>query len=237
MTTPEALFASIMASSPAQPLITYYDEKTGERSELSARSLANWVAKTHYLLIDELGLGVGDSAYVALPPHWISLPVLLGCWSAGLDVHSSPAGAAVAFVSPETLSTAAGIPDVYAIAPESAAVGFRLTPPAGSDDYVAAVRPQPDAWAGVHRAAGDDDPGLDGTARGEVVAAALARAGQLGISAGGRVLTGRDWTGPADWIDTVLAPLSQGASLVYVRHGDDTILARRRDQERATVIV
>jgi len=62
LSTPEALFASLMKSAPAQPFVTYYDEASGERSELSAKSLANWVAKTHFLLTDELGLGVGDSA-------------------------------------------------------------------------------------------------------------------------------------------------------------------------------
>ncbi|HET6211502.1 MAG TPA: TIGR03089 family protein, partial [Micromonosporaceae bacterium] len=41
-----ALLARAVAAEPARPLITYYDDATGERTELSAATLANWVAKT-----------------------------------------------------------------------------------------------------------------------------------------------------------------------------------------------
>ncbi len=63
----EALFAAVLADQPTRPLVTYYNDASGERIELSARSLANWVAKTHFLLLEELGLGVCDTALVALP--------------------------------------------------------------------------------------------------------------------------------------------------------------------------
>ena len=53
--------------------MTYYGDGSHDRAELSARSLANWVAKTHFLLTDELGLGRGNIAYVDLPAHWISV--------------------------------------------------------------------------------------------------------------------------------------------------------------------
>src|ERR1700710_2054950 len=126
--TPERLFADHLAAEPGRPFVTYYDEASGERSELSAKSLANWVAKTHHLLGDELGLGVGDTALIALPAHWISVPVLLGCLTAGLAL--TPDGDAdVAFVAPDTISAAGDIPEVYAIAPQSAAVGFGATAP------------------------------------------------------------------------------------------------------------
>ncbi|MDT4914547.1 MAG: hypothetical protein QOC66_3675, partial [Pseudonocardiales bacterium] len=84
MTAPERQFAQLLSRDPSSPFVTYYDEATGERTELSAKSLANWVAKTHHLLGDELGLGVGDTALVAVPAHWISVPMLLGCLTAGL---------------------------------------------------------------------------------------------------------------------------------------------------------
>ena len=87
--TPEGLFSARLAADAAAPLVTFYDDATGERAELSARSLANWVAKTHFLLVDELGLGVGDRAVIALPVHWLAFPVLLGCWFAGLEVAAA----------------------------------------------------------------------------------------------------------------------------------------------------
>src|SRR5262249_47592287 len=141
LVTPEDQFDRLLGRDPSRPFVTYYDEASGERAELSAKSLANWVAKTHHLLGDELDLGVGDTALVALPAHWISTPVLLGCLTAGLALSPS-APAEVAFVAPPTLGEASGVPDVYAVAPSSAAVGFQGEPPPSTLDYVAAVRRQ-----------------------------------------------------------------------------------------------
>src|SRR4051812_12797946 len=152
MSTPERQFADLLAAAPSRPFVTYYDEASGERSELSVKSLANWVAKTHHLLATELGLGVGDTALVALPAHWISVPILLGCLTAGLELIDDGA-TDVAFVSPQTASLA-DASDVYAIAPAAAAIGFRDAAPGGALDYVSAVRPQADAWPTVHLAAG-----------------------------------------------------------------------------------
>src|SRR3954463_16780355 len=118
LTTPEQQFARLLAADPGRPFVTYYDESSGERSELSAKSLANWVAKTHHLLGDELGLGVGDTAVLALPAHWISVPILLGCLTAGLELTAS-GEADVAFVAPSTAAAASGSPDAFAIAPET----------------------------------------------------------------------------------------------------------------------
>ncbi len=227
--TPEQQFADLLAAEPSRPFVTYYDESTGERSELSVKSLANWVAKTHHLLGTELGLGVGDTALVAVPAHWISLPILLGCLTAGLELTTAGASD-VAFVSPESASSAdAG--DVFAIAPQSAALGLRDAAPSGALDYVTAVRPQADAWPTVRLAAGPDDPALAGWTRGEVVERALA----VGLEPGERLLTTRAWTGPDDWIATVLAPLAVRGSVVIVANAaSEDVVQRRADQERAT---
>ena len=234
--TPERRFADLVTAGGSRPFVTFYDESTGERSELSVRSLANWVAKTHYLLTDELGLGVGSTALIALPAHWISVPVLLGCLTAGLALTDGTDGSAadVAFVSALTAPQALGVPDVFAVAPASAATGFGGAEPAGTQDYVVAVRPQGDAWAGVRLPATADDPCLPGRTRQATDDAATARAAELGLGAGGRLLTTRDWAGPADWLDAVLAPLAVGGSLVVVRHADAETVERRIAQERAT---
>ena len=47
----------MLRADPVGPRITYYDDATGERIELSAVTLANWAAKTGNLLRDELGGG------------------------------------------------------------------------------------------------------------------------------------------------------------------------------------
>jgi uncharacterized protein (TIGR03089 family) len=229
--TPERQFADLLRADPTRPFVTYYDEASGERSELSAKSLANWVAKTHHLLGDELGLGVGDTALLALPAHWISVPILLGCLTAGLALTTS-GDADVAFVSEDTAADAGTVVDVYAIATGNAAHGLRDDAPAGVQDYVAAVRPQPDAWAGVQLAAGPDDPCLPGLTRGEVVDRALA----AGLPEHARLLTTRADFGPPDWLDVLFAPLAVAGSVVIVRNcSDDSVLDRRAAQERVTV--
>jgi uncharacterized protein (TIGR03089 family) len=247
--TPEQLFADLLAARPAQPFVTYYDEESGERSELSAKSLANWVAKTHHLLVDELGLGVGNRAMLSVPAHWISVPILLGSLTAGLCLVTE-AGADVDVAFTDTRAAAAtvqaGVPDVYVIDPAAAAAGFGAAPPGGAADYVTSVRPQADVWAGVRLLAADADPCLalatvSGTAertRAEVTELARARAAELSMTPGARVLTTRTWHDAQDWIDTVLAPVSVGGSIVFVRNClDEDVVARRLNQERADLRV
>jgi uncharacterized protein (TIGR03089 family) len=227
--SPEALFAALVSTVPSRPFVTFYDEGRGERTELSVRSLANWVAKTHFLLTDELALGVGDSAFIDLPVHWIAVPVLLGCWSAGLEVVTDPGGAAVAFGAG---SSPSGPADTYAVALDSAARGFGGAPPAGTSDYVVAVRPLPDAWPTVHSPASPSDAALDGASRADVVARARARADELGLAAGARVLVTGD-----DWLDALLVPLAVGGSLVIVRNAGPDAVARRAEQERVSQVL
>ena len=229
MTTPEQQFGDLLAAEPSRPFVTYYDEATGERSELSVKSLANWVVKTHHLLATELGLGVGDTALIAVPAHWISVPVLLGCLTAGLEL-TADGTSDVAFVAPATLA-AADAADVYAIAPDSAAGGFGDAVPGGALDYVTSVRPQADKWPTVQLTARPEDPCLPGLTRAQVIE----RAHAVGLAPRERLLITCDWSGPDDWIETVLAPLVVGGSLVIVANApDDGVVNRRVDQERAT---
>ena len=76
----------LMAADPAGPRITYYDDATGERIELSTVTLANWAAKTGNLLRDELGAGPGSRVAVLLPAHWQTAGVLFGIWWIGAEV-------------------------------------------------------------------------------------------------------------------------------------------------------
>ena len=69
-----------------RPLLTYYDDATGERTELSAHALGGWAARTAGLLRSGCGLETGDRAAVLLPPHWQTAAVLLGAWSVGVSV-------------------------------------------------------------------------------------------------------------------------------------------------------
>ncbi len=88
--TPSALLAAALGRDPARPLLTYYDDATGERTELSVATFANWVAKTANLLRDDLGVQPGGLVAVDLPLHWQAAVWLQSCWELGLVVRLGP---------------------------------------------------------------------------------------------------------------------------------------------------
>ncbi len=82
----------MLRADPVGPRITYYDDATGERIELSAVTLANWAAKTGNLLRDELGGGPASRVAVLLPAHWQTAAVLFGVWWIGAEVAARRSG-------------------------------------------------------------------------------------------------------------------------------------------------
>lgn len=91
-----ALFDRWDGGDPHRPRLVWYGEPG--RTELSTASLTNWAAKTAGFLVDELGAGPGDSVLWRVRRSWQGLPLLLGCWWAGLVVtdDESAAGDVVA---------------------------------------------------------------------------------------------------------------------------------------------
>ena len=84
--TPGQLLDVALRRDGARPLLTWYDDGSGERIELSVATAANWAAKTANYLVDELDLGPGDAIGLAPTTHWLSVVVLLGAWTAGVGV-------------------------------------------------------------------------------------------------------------------------------------------------------
>ncbi|MFG2060532.1 TIGR03089 family protein [Micromonospora sp. NPDC048871] len=218
------VFADAIATDPNRPLLTWYDDATGERTELSGATLANWVAKTANLLTDEVGLGPGDTAAVLLPPHWQTAAVLLGCWAAGLTVADQPGAAEVLFAATDRIveAEAWSAGDRYALGLHPFALPLREVP-AGFADYVTEVRVHGDHF-------GAYPPG--GPAHTALIDRATARAAELGISPADRVLIDVDrYPDPLDWL---LAPLTANATLVLCAHPDPTLLPTRRSTEHTT---
>ena len=85
--SPAAVLRRAVTSDPGRPRVTVYDDTDsptrGERIELSARVLANWVAKAANLLQDDLDVGPGSVVVLDLPPHWRTLYWALAVWSVG----------------------------------------------------------------------------------------------------------------------------------------------------------
>jgi uncharacterized protein (TIGR03089 family) len=233
---PDALLAAALVRDPAGPLLTFYDDATGERTELSATSVANWVAKTANLLRDDVGTAPGDRVAVLLPAHWQAAAILLGAWTAAAVVGTSPDGAAVAFTTGDRVPEAAGAGEVFALSLAPLGRGFAAGPPPGSRDYSVDVLAMGDRWSG--RPVPDAVPALDtgsGTvAAGDLVEIALRRSAELGMIAGDRVLTTLPWTSPTSWLDGLLVPLAAAASVVLVVNPDQDTLPAKAEAERAT---
>lgn len=85
--TPAELLAAQLRRDPSRPLLTFYDDATGERVELSVATTANWVAKTANFLVDEYGVDPGDAIGIALPLHWQTAVVILAAWEVGATVR------------------------------------------------------------------------------------------------------------------------------------------------------
>ncbi|BBX06494.1 TIGR03089 family protein [Mycolicibacterium aichiense] len=226
-----AVLDPLLRADPMGPRITYYDDATGERIELSTVTLANWAAKTANLLRDELGAGPGTRIAVLLPAHWQTAAVLLGVWWIGAEVVLSGA-ADLALCTAERLDEADA-----AVAGGDVAV-LSLDPfgkpapdlPIGVTDYATAVRVHGDQYAAETR----PGPALDGRSVDEVLSAASDSAAAASLAAGDRVMSSLPWSTPDDVVANLLAVFIAGASLVQVANPDTTALERRRTTEKVT---
>ena len=243
--TPADLLSSALAADPARPLVTFYDDATGERVELSVATFANWVAKTANLLQGDLAAGPGDRVALLLPAHWQTAVWLLACASVGAvaDVDGDPAAADVVVSGPDTLDAARacrGERVALALRP----LGGRFPqPPSGFADYAVEVPGQGDRFA-PFAPVDPDEPALIVAGRefsgAEVVERAVAEAADLGLTGpGARILSGL----PYDTWDGLNAglygPLAVGGSVVLCRHlerASEETVAGRVESERVSVV-
>ncbi|MGW8364349.1 TIGR03089 family protein [Streptomyces wedmorensis] len=240
--TPADLLRSALAADPGRPLITFYDDATGERVELSVATFANWVAKTANLLQGELSAAPGDRLALLVPAHWQTAVWLLACSSVGVTVEigGDPADADLVVAGPDTLEAGLACSGER-IALSLAPLGRRFpVAPAGYADYAVEVPSQGDRFA-PFVPVDPDAPALvvDGTERSgaQLVEQARAEAAALGLGPGSRLLSGLgygDWQGLAAGL---YAPLAAGGSVVLCRNLDQLGaegLEKRVESERVT---
>lgn len=223
-------------ANPMGPRITYYDDATGERIELSTVTLANWAAKTANLLRDELGAGPGSRVAVLLPAHWQTVAVVLGVWWIGAEVvlPEDPEPADVALCTGDRLAEA----DEAVSSRMGEVAVLSLDPfgkpaadlPIGLTDYATAVRVHGDQVL-PERTPG---PALAGREVGEVLAEARRSAERQGLTGADRVMSARPWSTRQELVDNLLAVLAAGASLVQLTNPDPAVADRRRDTEKVT---
>ncbi|MEU5091483.1 TIGR03089 family protein [Streptomyces sp. NPDC021356] len=241
--TPADLLRSALAADPGRPLVTFYDDATGERVELSVATFGNWVAKTANLLQGDLAAGPGDRVALLLPAHWQTAVWLLACASVGAvaDVGGDPAAADVVVSGPDTLETAracTGERVALALRP----LGGRFPqPPAGFADYAVEVPAQGDRFA-PFAPVDPEEPALIAAGAqytaAEVVERARADAPGLNLTGpGSRLLSGLAYDTWEGLSAGLFAPLAAGGSVVLCRnldHLDEDALAKRIESERIT---
>jgi uncharacterized protein (TIGR03089 family) len=241
------LFRSNRAD-PARPFMTFYDDATGERVELSRISFGNWVAKTANLIQADLAAAPGEIISILLPAHWQALVWLAACWETrlvaapGLD----PAKASHAVVDPDHLAAAGGSPGERIALPllplggRFGEHGMDPLPP-GLLDYAAEVPGHGDRFTSLSGPARPDDQALLLDARtytqSELAARGRGRARELGLSSRARVLTDRKPTTMDGITDAFLAPLAVGGSTVLCRHLDRSRVDHRASAEMVSDIL
>ncbi|MFL6022348.1 MAG: TIGR03089 family protein [Marmoricola sp.] len=208
MTTLPLLLERRLRADPGQPFVTYYDDRTGERTELSVKTWANWVSKTANLFVDELMLDPGDDLRIDLPTHWLGTVFLGGVLACGLTLDDT---APVAVVGPAGLSgTLAATTMACALHPF--ATRFTEPLPAGVLDHGVLWAGQSDVFSPVEPTELDVEPDDR------------------------RVLT--DLNPLSEEGRVLLTGLLAGSgSLVLVANGDDSAWPARSQNERATAVL
>ncbi|MBQ0866459.1 TIGR03089 family protein [Streptomyces smyrnaeus] len=241
--TPADLLRTALSDDPSRPLVTYYDDATGERVELSVATFANWVAKTANLLQDELSAEPGDRLALLLPAHWQTAVWLLACSSVGVvaDLGGDASGADLVVSGPDTLEAARGCSGDR-VALSLRPMGGRFPqPPEGFVDYAVEVPGQGDQFAPYVPVDPDapalalpDGSELTGT---QVVERARTDAAARGLGPGGRLLSALPYDGWEGVSAGLLAPLAGGGSVVLaprLERLDTASLDQRKENERVT---
>ncbi len=205
---------------PARPFLTYYDDSTGERVELSGVTTANWVAKTSNFLVDDLDAAPGTRVRLGLPSHWLRFVWVLSCWSVGAAVVDTDAGIGLSgpdLVADEPVRVAASLRPLGGrfAEPPSGFLDIGAEVPAHGDVFVAFEPPGPGTLA------------LDLDSRrmtqAELTSAIEPSAERLLVEPGPLA---RD-------VDLLVAAGLGGGSLVVVADASDDVRARLAEQERA----
>ncbi|OBA69695.1 TIGR03089 family protein [Mycobacterium sp. 1554424.7] len=229
-----AILDPVLRADPVGPRITYYDDASGERIELSGVTLANWAAKTGNLLRDELGAGPSSRVAILLPAHWQTAAVLFGVWWIGAEaVLDGPAD--LALCTAERLDEADSAVTGGEVAVLSLDPFGRPAPdlPIGVTDYATAVRVHGDQIVPERH----PGPALAGRSVDQVLGDCERSAAARELTPGARVLSTAAWSDPDALVDGLLAILAVGASLVQVANPNPAALPRRIETEKVTRVL
>ncbi|HZB29638.1 MAG TPA: TIGR03089 family protein [Streptosporangiaceae bacterium] len=237
------------AARAAAPLVTFYDDATGERIELSGATFENWVAKTANLLVDGLGAEPGDRVALALPPHWQTAVWLFACWSAGLvaapvphplSQGALPEAEMVVVTEPDLprALAAGGAAEIVGLSLHALGGPLRDCPP-GVTDYAAEIRAYGDQFVS-YAPVNPEAPALhvmSVTFSGvELTAKAFSFVSKTGLDSATRALTMVPYHTVDGLLTGLLGPIIAGGSVVITRNIDKAALDRRVSLEHVTAV-
>ena len=241
MTVFTDVLTRLLRHDPGRPLVTFYDEATGERIELSVATYANWVAKAGSLLVDDLGLERGDRLRLDLPTHWLPVVFLGAAWSTGLVVTDETADGG----RPEAVVTGPdGLAAWSSLASELPVLACSLRPlgarfaealPPGVHDVGVEIWSQPDSFVPLDPPSGADAAvALGGATLTQDELWEAAAAGTPSVSTGGDRLLSEVNPASPPGLSSVTGPLASGGSVVLVTHADPDRLEAIAVAERVT---
>lgn len=219
------LLQAACAAEAARPRLTWYDDATGERVELSGTTLQTWVAKTAHLLSADLGVAEGGTVAVDLPLHWTAAVWWLAVDAVGADLADpGQGGTDVTVVGPDRLADPLDADEVVAVSLRPMGAPFDVDVPVLVHDFAAEVRNQPDHYPFDTRR----DSALGGRA--------VALAAQWSLASGDRLLVVERSGVAPDPVTDLGAALAADASVVWVRNPLLLLDVQRVATERVTAV-
>ena len=215
--TPADLLRRELSRDGARPFVTWYDDSTRARVELSVATTANWCAKIAGLLVEEHDAEPGVVVTVDLPLHWQTACVLLATWVSGAAVDIGGTG---------DVRVAAHDDADVVVASDPLGMGLSRLVGSQPDDFVPLAPVDPDALA--LRVSGHE------WTHAQLADAALQAAAEHGLDAETRVLTTMPFDSVHGLDAGLLAPLAAGGSTVLVISADMSVLASRCATEKVT---
>lgn len=204
------------------PLLTYYDQSTGERVELSATTTANWVAKTSNFLVDDLDADGSTRIRIGIPTHWLRFVWILSAWNVGAAIVDADAD--IGLSGPELEAD-----ERHKVAASLRPLGGRfVTEPGGFLDLGAEVPGHGDHFFAM-------DPPTPEALATEIAGVARTHADLLATSPDPRRILVEPGTVERD-VELIVAALLGGGSLVVVTSATAADIARVAEQESAQIV-